>query len=531
MNLDTLPKPQKIDLQGQYCQSLKLKLFSYLQSFPKHDQVDSLEELRISLCERIPLVKVEFFSLQESRCINEKEVPYRGWDIPEKTKTLANTKPWDFSPPAPPIQRSVESKRSIIKDSQEVVSCYECKAKGEVDCEKCAASGKITCERCEGSGRVGCKDCNGRGKQQRTRMEMRDEKCGMCGLNAVVGVLAMFDDNPYTRARRCGTCGGRGTVRKKVEVPYDVNCKRCRATGKLSCGRCKTTGQIRCDECRGKTLVVCKKCEKQTRLVKYLELERNFAVHREVDAVLPPQMEELRKLSPALDVLFADYGSTLLSETSEAHLDLEQLKICTKENDFVSSNLRGKVNNAIETGRTEVLGERVVSEKLSISKGEAFFFKYHHENRNYVGFTVPTASTLASSHSDSIAPHYSPVARWLRRQMVRAQEFGESGDQRTVGLLLKSCDEVSANDPYLQSLFAEKRDSKKLSTQYKDVPVKLPVPVILSGGFGVVVGIIGVLTAFVTKLPFIAVVSVIFTGVFLGLAYWLKNADLHLIED
>jgi hypothetical protein len=531
MKLDTLPNPQKIDLQSQCCQSLQLKLFHYLQSFPKHDQIDSPKELAISLCERIPLVKVEFFSLAESRCINEKEVPYRGWDIPQKTKTLANTKPWDFNPATPSINRLIETKRSIIKDSQEVVSCYECKAKGEVDCVKCTASGKITCERCEGSGRVGCKDCNGRGKQQRTRMEMREEKCGNCGLNAVVGLLAMFDDNPYTRARRCGTCGGRGTVRKKVQVPYDVNCKRCRASGKVSCGRCKTTGKITCDKCKGKTLVVCEKCEKQTRLVKYLELERNFAVHREVDAVLPPQMEELRKHSPSLDVLFCDYESSLLAETTETHLDLEELKICDKENGFISSQLRQKVNEAIETGRTEVNGERVVSEKLAVSKGEAFFFKYHHEKKSYIGFTTPTASTLDSSQSDTIAPHYSPVARWLRRQMQRAQEFSESGDQRTVGLLLKSCEEVSANDPYLQSLFVEKKNKTNLSIQYIDAPVKLPVPVILSGGFGVVVGTIGIVIAFLTELPFVAVGSVVFTGIFLGLAYWLKMSDLHLIED
>lgn len=531
MKLDTLPKPEKIDLQSQYCKSLQLKLFDYLQSFPKHDQIDSPAEIRISRCERVPLVKVEFWSLTESRCLNEKEVAYKGWPVPQKTKTLANTKAWDFNPPVPPIETSVEAKKSIIKDSQEIIACYACEAKGEVGCETCAASGKITCDRCKGSGRVECKDCSGRGKQRRTRMEMREEKCSMCGLNAVVGILALLDDNPYTRARRCGNCGGRGTVRKKVEVPFEVDCKRCRASGKLSCGRCKLTGKIRCDQCKGKTLVTCRKCEKQARLVRYLELERNFVVHREVDAVLPPQMDAVRRLSPSLDVLFSDYSSTILSQTCKDHLSLEQMKACVTENDTIGKQLREKVGSVVEAGRGEIHGEKVVSEKLAISKGEAFIFQYDHQRKNYVGYTTPCSSTLANSQDDTIAPHYSPVARWLHRQMKRAEEYEKSGDQRTVGLLLNSCVEVSANDPYLQALVEEKRGGESLSRQYIDAPVKLPVPVIIAGGFGVAVGLIGVLASFLTKLPIVAVVSLLFAGAFAGLAYWLKISDLHLIEE
>lgn len=414
----------------------------YLAAIPHHAKPHEQLQCDVGKAWEFHFYRVTVSLLVETRTVARQRVPYRGWKVPAKTKDESNTDAWSYSMPRKTLDDKLEPKTSIVTDSQSVHDCSRCSVTGWLDCDRCTAKGKITCGGCGGQGRITCTACRGAGKLTKSRVVERQEKCKNCGLNTAMNILAVLDDNPYSHARRCRTCGGTGVRRWRENEQYQVDCNRCHTMGQEPCRTCRTTGLVTCSGCTGKGKVGCSDCEKCKRVVSYLSVTQE---HKTLDAgeiaVPGPLTELLKHEDPRL---FPTGATELMYEETAETLPLEPYRALTEVQN-VAGQISRKCCDLVERVRSRKLQQaRVVQERVALFRGRCVGFLYSTQGAGYKAVSRPI--DLENARVQGLVSHISPATRWLCKQMRESQSLAESGDVREAALLLGRCKEVAATD-------------------------------------------------------------------------------------
>lgn len=388
--------------------------------------------------------------LTEVRHVARLETPYTGWEIPPKTKDESNVDAWSYAISPPSLQDTVEHKSSIIGDSQSLYDCPRCTATGYIPCDKCSQKGKTRCQDCSGAGTFRCTTCAGTTTVNKTQTVVKEKKCDACGVNTVMNVIALFDDNPYTRARRCGKCGGRGVIRYKDTESYTAPCKTCRATGEERCKKCRATGLLTCGKCRGNTKLKCTKCKTHKKIVSYLSLERQFSRSSHSENFASPLFA--KQLSTVEGDIFVDAAQHEVACLDADHIpDVEIAKI--QGNTPTSKVVAQRSALLLKQARKACPpAGRIVEESVVLKRCSSIGFSYNCGRARYQAVCSPTANTFEIPLA--LLPHISPAAAWMKHRLAEARALAASGDKRDAAVLLAQCRELAAVDPACLSLLS-----------------------------------------------------------------------------
>jgi hypothetical protein len=487
---------------------------AYLAAIPHHIRDVSKLDITIGEARDLFFYRVDVALLVETRSVERKRVPYRGWKIPAKTKDETNLDEWSYSMPRKDLQDLLEPKTSIVADSQSLHDCATCSVTGWLKCTRCNTRGKVECSGCRGQGRVTCTGCSGAGRIQRTRVVVREEKCKNCGFNTVMNILSVLDDNPYTRARACRTCGGSGVRRWKENEAYTVDCKRCGSTGKEACGVCKTTGVVTCAGCTGKGKVGCPECDKCKRVVSYLAVTQNHKVCEATQGAFPPFFKEWLK--------YADEGQMtaevdqIVFEDVRPRLDLTSYEAPPGIKGF-GIHLSRSCSSLVHAAQSRLPdGGRVVQERLRVLRGRCIGLTYSSAGTKYTA--VSKMVVFGSGCDVSLLPHVSPATRWLCDQLRRSKKLAAQKQTREAALILGLCREAAAADPvcdqHLQNGISTLPDD--IVEMSKRVRFSLAQIVFISGAAAILT--IAVALSAILNLVVIGVAGVVCAGALLLIA-------------
>lgn len=500
---------------------------AYLSAIPHHMRAAEPIQCDISKAWEFRFYRVVVSILVESRTVARQRVPYRGWNIPTKTKDESNIDAWSYAMPRKTLDDTLEPKTSIVADSQSLHDCTRCSVSGWLDCQGCGAKGRVTCTGCAGQGRFTCTACSGKGQITKTRVVVRQEKCKNCAINTVANILAVFDDNPYTRARVCRTCGGSGIRQWRENEQYTVDCKRCQTTGKEACKPCKTTGLVTCTGCTGKGKVGCPDCDKCKRVVSYLSVtQQHKTLSAEEDAIPDSFAESIRHDDPRLfragatQLVFQDTADSVALNPYESVASAANVagQIGKKSCRLVQKTRDGRPKEA-----------RIVQERVALFQGLSYGFQYSWQGNGYKAVSRPVDAT--SGRPTGLVSHVSPATRWLCTQMRESQGLAASGDAREAALLLGRCKEVAAADHVCAQYLREgisKLPEKVLEMSDK-VMFTFTQILFFSSAFGIFV--VGLCLGFLLNTAFPAILATVMAVVLLVLGVVLGRSQADLASN
>lgn len=500
---------------------------AYLSAIPHHMRATKPFHCEISKAWEFRFYRVVVSILVETRTVARQRVPYRGWNIPTKTKDESNIDAWSYAMPHKTLDDTLEGKTSIVADSQSLHDCTRCSVTGWLDCQGCGAKGRVTCTGCAGQGRFTCTACSGKGQITKTRVIVRQEKCKNCAINTVANILAVFDDNPYTRARVCRTCGGTGIRQWKENEQYTVDCKRCQTTGKEACKPCKTTGLVTCTGCTGKGKVGCPDCDKCKRVVSYLSVtQQHKTLSAEEDAIPDLFAESIRHDDPRL----FRAGATQLVFQDIA----DSVTLNLYESAASAANVAGQIGKKScrlvqKTRDSKPKEARIVQERVALFQGLSYGFQYSWQGNGYKAVSRPVDSK--TGRPTGLVPHVSPATRWLCAQMKESQELAASGDAREAALLLGRCKEVAAADHVCARYLREgisKLPEKVLEMSDK-VMFTFTQILFFSSAAGILV--VGLCLGFLLNMAFPAILAMATTVVFLVLGVVLGRSQADIASN
>jgi len=327
--------------------SLLKSVDQYLKQFPHIKQESLSSKVVLQECSKLYYYAVDAELLVEHREIARKIVPYQNWAIPPLRKYETNVEPWSYKLPPISISSFQSEGTQIISDSQQLSQCIYCSVQGDLTCENCKETGQVTCSSCSGQKTIACGKCSGRGQVRMTRPIQRTEKCPACSINALVNLAALLDDNPYTRARRCASCGGSGVRIINDTESYDQLCPGCNGQGRVPCRNCRSIGKVVCTLCKGKRRNRCETCLGHKKLVSYLELRRCC------------EIVKCRKMFVPEDLLQKTFGEKLelLSvDESKVYYKINALSLVDSQDKHITKNIKKgdlplALANGIEEGK------------------------------------------------------------------------------------------------------------------------------------------------------------------------------------
>jgi hypothetical protein len=497
---------------------------AYLATIPHHTRAGEPFQCEISKAWELRFYRLVVLILVETRTVARQRVPYRGWNIPPKSKDESNIDAWSYAMPCKTLDDALDPKTSIVADSQSLHDCTRCSVTGWLDCQGCDAKGRVTCAGCDGQGRFTCTACSGAGQINKTRVVVRQEKCKNCAINTVANILAVFDDNPYTRARACRTCGGTGVRTWKENEQYTVDCKRCQTTGKEACRPCKTTGLITCADCTGKGKVGCPDCGKCKRVVSYLSVTQEHNVlTAEEDAIPDSFADSIKHDDPRL---FRAGATQLVFQDTAQSVVLGPYESAAATANF-AGQIGGKSCKLIQKARGGKPNQaRIVQERVALFQGLSYGFQYSLQGKAYKAVTRPVDAS--SGQLTGLVSHFSPATRWLCEQIRESQGHAASGDTREAALLLGRCKEVAAADHVCAQHLQEgisKLPEKVLEMSDK---VMFTFAQILFFSSAAGIFLIGLCLGLILNMAFPAIMGVVAAMVFLvlGVVFSRSQADV-----
>ena len=500
---------------------------AYLGSIPHHTKTTEPFQCEISKAWELCFYRVVISILVETRTVARQRVPYRGWNIPTKTKDESNINAWSYSIPPKTLDDTLEPKTSIVTDSQSLHDCTRCSVTGWLDCRGCGAKGSVTCTGCAGQGRFTCTVCSGAGKINKTQVVVRQEKCKNCAINTVANILAVFDDNANTHARACRTCGGTGIRQWKENEQYTVDCNRCQTTGKEECKPCRTTGLVTCTGCTGKGKVGCPDCDKCKRVASYLSVtQEHKTLSAEEDAIPDLFAASIKHDNPR----FVRAGATQLVFQDTA----ESVVLGPYESVASTANVAGQIGRKScrlvqKTRNGKPQAGRIVQERVALFQGLSYGFQYSWQGKAYKAVTRPVDAS--SGQPTSLVSHVSPATRWLCEQMNASQEHAALGDTREAALLLGRCKEVAAADQVCAQYLHEgisKLPAKVLEMSDK-VMFTFTQILFFSSAAGIL--LVGFCLGFILNMAFPAIIGVVPAVVFLILGVVLGRSQADVASN
>lgn len=496
---------------------------AYLAAIPHHMRTTDPILCEISRAWEFRFYRVVVSVLVETRTVARQRVPYRGWNIPAKTKDESNINAWSYSMPRKTLDDALELKTSIVADSQSLHDCTRCSVTGWLDCQGCSAKGRVTCTGCTGQGRFTCTACSGAGQITKTRVVVRQEKCKNCAINTVANILAVFDDNPYTRARACRTCGGSGIRQWKENEQYTIDCKRCQTTGKEACKPCKTTGMVACTGCTGKGKVGCPDCDKCKRVVSYLSVTQEHETLTVDEDAIPEAFAESIKHDDSQ--LFRAGATQLVFQDTADSVVLSRYESAASATNFAGQIGKKSCRLVQKTRDSKPKEAQIVQERVALFQGLSYGFVYLWKGNAYKAVTRPVH--VRNNRPTGLVSHVSPATRWLCEQIAESQAFAASGDTREAAMLLGRCKEVAAADRVCAQVLNDgmsKLPEKVLEMSDK-VMLTFPQILFFSSAGGILV--VGVCLGLILNLAFPAILAVAAAVIFvtMGIVFGRSHAD------
>lgn len=497
---------------------------AYLSAIPHHMRTNASFQCDIPRAWELRYYRVVVSLLLETRTVARQRVPYRGWNIPRQSKDESNIDAWSYSMPRRTLDEAADSKTCIVADSQSLHDCGRCEVTGWIGCQGCGNAGRVTCTGCGGQGRFTCTACSGAGRITKNRVVVRQDKCNNCALTAVTNILAVFDDNPYTRARVCRTCGGSGIRKWREHEEYKVDCKRCQNTGQEACRPCKTTGLVTCTECTGKGKVGCPDCDTCKRVVSYLSVTQEYTtLTAEEDAIPTSLAPSIIHASPGV---FRAGANQLVFQDTASRVSLPSYESLSAKTGVAGQIVEAFYKLLHKTREGKPTAARIVQERVALFQGLSYGFHYSMQGKVYKAVSLPVDST--SGRPTGVVSHLSPATRWLCNQMKESQQHADSGDPREAALLLGRCKEVAAADAVCAQYLREGISQLPEKVLEMSAKVMFTFPQIVFFSSAASIFIVGLSLGVILKLVFPAIVAAVFAVVFLafGIVLGQSQADV-----
>ena len=423
-------------------------LEEYFKRLPLHLLVDEASNARLETLQVLQLWQMTTTVIHERRWVARTSVPYRGWKIPPLTKNEQICDPWTF-PWEVSLDTREDAEKRIVAESQEVKDCTTCGATGHTPCDKCRATGSVGCPICCEAGSVACDTCSGTGQIRKEKKFQSYRKCSACGVNNVMTLIAIFDDNSNTRARICQKCRGTGQEPFIDTEQYHVPCNCCRTTGKVVCQTCVGKKKVKCNVCSGHRTVPCATCEGRQFLVTFLELHRTC--HAEVTSgeYSTPDTKDFFEASCQPLYSFGEIEPYSWEGPSLELLKqrLEGFKPDGSLGVAFHHNLWKLMSAALALPQDQ---ERSTSWRI---KGTCFRVRtamYALRKTKYRTLWESPVSVADGARRREVLPHHSLVTKWYLHELKTLPQQVESIGVRDAALWLQKFDAVKAADPVCQ---------------------------------------------------------------------------------
>jgi hypothetical protein len=427
--------------------AFRIALREYFNALPHHGITSKGDEAKIVRLSESAVYRCTVSTFSESRWVERCLVPYKGWKIPKLCRTESNTSPWTFNW-TPTQSPSKEIEKKIIADSQEVQNCSSCDAKGSLNCTNCSSVGTLPCEKCNSIGVVGCPNCSGTGNVRRQKQVQQFRDCTACTATAIGNLVAIFDNNPYTRVQRCATCQGTGKERYLQLVNYEESCPTCKQKGKVRCGTCNGQRSLKCKSCDGRGCLKCEKCNGLKLVVSYLELRRNFDTERCTELVAGSQStKQLSKcFKEPLSVGRITHSIWTAPNPASLERTLESFSPTLKGPGKIICDTISRL--LAETLVASPHSEHVTAWKVELDVCAANIVTYTIGRRSYdaIWDVTPTSGIGETDDLAKVWPHTSIISLWCRKELKRIQAVAETSSIRDAAIDFKKLEVISNLD-------------------------------------------------------------------------------------
>lgn len=452
-----------IDIGDTEQSAFREALRRYFDSLPHHGISSSSDRAKIERVIEFSTFHCRVTTFSEARHIERCVVPYKGWKVPQLRRSEENTQPWEFgwAPDAAPT-KDVEKK--IIADSQKIQPCSNCNAVGTLNCGTCNCAGKVGCQSCQLTGIVNCPACKGHGKIPREKQVQKFRPCGSCGTNALMNVLAVFDNNPYTNARRCSKCNGTGKERYFEMEKYLEACAACKEKGKVRCDICKGLRSLRCPTCSGKGSLVCEHCKGLKSVVSYLELRRSFEPDSRERTVVGDQAAKFLERS-----FQEPFSLGRITKLSWADENPNVLAASLETNARVARGIGASVNKTIQLLLAESIASapdtmRKTAWKVEIQVYRAMLVTYVIGERKYQTIweedQIPEVDS--NNASATVRPHPSIISAWCRNELKKVQSVAQTSGFRDAAIDYQKLEAIAKIDPACKAAIEAGREDHGL---------------------------------------------------------------------
>lgn len=238
---------------------IRKRISKWASSIPHHEFKDLGEKIGIAQITEMPTYVISLKTLYESRKLKNDSFPYTGKrKIEPKSISEEDINVWSTDLGEAPDDFMDDENKYIIKGTQEIERCAECRGTGDVTCPKCDGRRKIECRDCRGRGKIECSKCDATGRI----------KCWSCRGKGFKEKSVYSGGHTRTIEEKCSSCRGKG---------YE-ECPKCQ-DGYITCRRCGGDGWVTCNECDGTGLVTCSNCEGYKEMVNFLYIEHFYKVN------------------------------------------------------------------------------------------------------------------------------------------------------------------------------------------------------------------------------------------------------------
>jgi hypothetical protein len=421
----------------------RVSLRNYFLTLPHHGLSDMSQQAVLENVSRVFAYRYSLSVFKEVRKVIRCVVPYKGWKIPPLRRNEDNTIPWGFNWPVA-AEPSAITEKKIVSDSQENKPCEACDATGTQSCVSCDSKGRLDCENCSAQGVRSCAHCQGVGTIRRERQVQKFRACTGCGMNTVFNVIAIFDNNPYTRARSCAKCHGTGKEPYVETETYNENCPACKTRGRVRCNVCSGRKFIACASCMGRGKIVCKTCSGCKSLVSYLELQRNHSPRQyEGQLIAVSTMDALTKSHQ--QPFTVGCGSTVRFRDGNP-MTLRALLCSLVETSppFTKQLINELLRHLSDDFKEDTSPVHKTAWDLEVQIFSTAIVRYSINKRKYHAIWD---SSLSDERQDRrIYAHDSVVSQWCRSQVKSIQETVQSVGIRDAAMDFKKLDQIAKLD-------------------------------------------------------------------------------------